>query len=654
MHKRMPSPGSVSAVSLAVLAYAFLIACPPATRAQAPAVPPAASPGGALPALPGETLPAPPEAGAFPVPPAVERPLGVEEGERVFVKEFRIEGVKDRPGKGIVEDEIQRLVEELRVKREGLEQVGDDGFTPAERDQIKDFMRQVVDNPDLDMKFDEYQALVDKLRQERQQRRAGLTVGQMQEIANAVTEYYRSAGFILAQAFIPAQEVVDGVVQIQVVEGRLGNVLAEGNERYSDETLAAPFEDLIDAPVTAGGTESAILTLTDYPGLSAFGVFRPGEEVGTSDLLLQVQDEDPWDASVRFDNHGTRFTGRNRLLGEFAWNNPTGGGDRLSGSALRTFRPRNSVFMSVDYEHPLFSPSTRGSIGASRNLFDVGDQFKDIGITGETEEAHAKIRQTLIRGRQANAYASLQLTRKNNFTKQNGTLLAEDNLSYLEGRVSLDNIDPEAKAINQGSIGVFYGLGGFLGGMTGPNDSLIPPSRQGKSGEFADNHWWKLEANYARLQKLNWANQSVLVRVEGQLSSSLLVSTEQYSIGGPANMRGYPIAEFLADSAIYGSLEWIVNAPFFAAEPSPFKNLSWGEVLRVSFFTDFASGDINDRLDEERPIGALGDFGLGVQLSVPGQFTARLQAARPFAFSTGLGDPRDDPTQYWFDLTYSF
>ena len=128
-------------------------------------------------------------------------------------------------------------------------------------------MKEAVNNPNQDYLGPEYEALVDLLRELKQERDAGMTVGQMQQVADAVTEYYRSAGYVLAQAFIPAQEVEDGVVSIEVLEGALGNVLVEGNEAYSTDLLAEPFAELIDAPVTADGVESAILTASDYPGL---------------------------------------------------------------------------------------------------------------------------------------------------------------------------------------------------------------------------------------------------------------------------------------------------------------------------------------------------------------------------------------------------
>ena len=153
-----------------------------------------------------------PPAISFPVPPVAERPLDVEEGDRVFVRKFNLRGVNDRPALGISQEDLAGLLERLRVDRQGLGDVDASGFTPAEKDEIAGFMQNVVTNRDQDMLFEDYQALIDKLRFERLKRDAGMTIGQLQEVASAVTEYYRSAGLILAQAFVPAQEVRDDLL----------------------------------------------------------------------------------------------------------------------------------------------------------------------------------------------------------------------------------------------------------------------------------------------------------------------------------------------------------------------------------------------------------------------------------------------------------
>ena len=110
-------------------------------------------------------------------PPVINRPLDVDEGERIQVARFELRGYTDR--------------EELGISREELEAL---------------------------------------LAQKQSERPDGFTVGHLQEVAVEVTRYYRSKGLILAQAFVPVQTVSDGVVEIEVMEGRLGEVLTEGTE----------------------------------------------------------------------------------------------------------------------------------------------------------------------------------------------------------------------------------------------------------------------------------------------------------------------------------------------------------------------------------------------------------------------------------------
>ena len=203
---------------LAVLGLLMLVAMP----ALGQTLPGAATPGGALPEIPetGFSTPVLPDE-LFPIPPVIDRPLGVEDGERLFVAKFLLKGTVDRPDQGILEAELKKMLEESRVVTQGLDKVGPDGFTGEERQEIASFMRAVVDDPEWDNQLADYEVLVDRLREERLDRDTGMTIGQMQEVANAVTQYYRNAGFILAQAFIPAQEVAEHHLRSRLATRRL-------------------------------------------------------------------------------------------------------------------------------------------------------------------------------------------------------------------------------------------------------------------------------------------------------------------------------------------------------------------------------------------------------------------------------------------------
>ena len=617
-------------------------------------LPGGALPGGALPVPPTSPPrpPSPADLEPFPVPPAVERPLDSNVGERLYVARFVLVGAEDHPEQGVRRADLEDLVEDLRREYLALVDVDDNGFTIVERERISDVVRGLVDAEDADRDTAALEALIEGLRQQRYRRLAGMTIGQIQEVAAAVTERYRSAGFILAQAIIPAQEVDDGVVTIEVFEGKLGAVVFQGNEMYRDAVLAAPFEDLIDAPVTASGIESVILTTSDFPGISVFGVFQPGTEIGETDLIVRVQDERRWQASLRADNYGTRFTGQYRVFADVQVNNPMGIGDRFYAAILRQFDPTNGRFWKLEYELPVGLPGTTMGVSGQRNPFDVGSDLAAADLSGESEIFRLFGRRSLIRSRQKNVSGILTWRRSNAVTSQAGIPIAEDVLSVAELEFDFDSIDSRARALNLGALGFTFGLGDLLGGHGEESAAQqpVPPSRRGASGEFASNDFFKTYGSYSRLQTLA-EDISLLLRTEGQWSPSLLTSLEQFSIGGPASVRGYPVAEALFDSGVFGSLELTMNAPGFSKVPA-FGGLTWGQVLRISFFSDFAYGQLNDPVISDRPDASFYGYGAGLAFGIPGELQGRLQYARPFGGAVSASDGSDD--RWWFELTYQF
>ncbi len=261
-------------------------------------------------------------------------------------------------------------------------------------------------------------------------------------------------------------------------------------------------------------------------------------------------------------------------------------------------------------------------------------------------------RRSLIRSRQKNVSGILTWRRSNAVTSQAGIPIAEDVLSVAELEFDFDSIDSRARGLNLGALGFTFGLGDLLGGH-GANEAAqqpVPPSRRGASGEFASNDFFKTYGSYSRLQTLA-EDISLLLRTEGQWSPSLLTSLEQFSIGGPASVRGYPVAEALFDSGVFGSLELTMNAPGFSKVPA-FGGLTWGQVLRISFFSDFAYGQLNDPVISDRPDASFYGYGAGLAFGIPGELQGRLQYARPFGGAVSASDGSDD--RWWFELTYQF
>ena len=545
-----------------------------------------------------------PAGGAVDIPAVIDRPLGIDEGPRIRVSRFLLLGAADYPRWGVRVAEIEALLEARRAHAAAA---------------------------------------------------GGFTIGRLQALADEVSGYYRERGLSLAYAILPVQQVEDGEVALQVFDGRLGGVLVEGNTLYEGALLRKPFQELVGQPVAGARIESALLRVTDYPGLSAFGVFQPGQRVGEADLMLKVQEERRVEGSLRLDNQGTRRTGRVRVRPVIEWNNPTGGADRLRFAGQSAYNPENQRYWSAEYRRPLGRDYGIGFL-LERNAFDVGGALASQEVAGETRNEGLYLERSLLRGRQRNLSAELRMMRKDSLTTRGMTPVSEDRLAVLQLRLEYDSVDIERRGLNFAYLTLARGFNDLLGAMgdgaSGAARARTPrgPSRRGGSGRYAGGQFQKAVFGYTRLQTLT-PHHSLLLRSELQTSADLLSPLEQFSMGGPESVRAYGVSELLWDRAAFLSAEYLIDAPFIAGRRA-FGSRTWGELLQFSLFLDYAIGKLNDPLPQDASsYEGYGGAGWSLRLNVPGRLASRLM----MAWSLGNREAENgrDP-QLWFDLTLDF
>jgi hemolysin activation/secretion protein len=555
--------------------------------AQLAPVPPAATPGGAQPfrARPDVEAVAPPA--VFEVPPLAERPLGLDEGPRVKVGAWHLEGAMTQSPYDVFLREVQTLVDE-----------------------------HLTTQPPN-----------------------GFTVNQMQAIADEVSLYYRNRGLFLTQAFVPAQEVRDGVVVLQIIEGSLGAVIVEGNAIYDADVVQLPFARLIGEPIREGAIEEALLTLQEFPGLTVFGTFREGANLGETELLVQVREEDRATYRPILDNYGSEYTGKGRFTLDIDVNNPFGAADRLAAYFLKTWDPSNGLYGGVDYLTTI-GERAQGRIGGgfARNTFDVTDPTAGnvLGLRGVVEQADVRWQRSFAQSRTYRGGGSLALGYKEATTEQPGDDPIDElwSLSYTFDYFS---VSPRRRGMNVGHIRAIAG-----------DNRGERVSRRGGSGATSAGSFGKLDFSYQRLQRFS-QNHALLLRLEGQASNELLASLEQYSIGGPANVRAYPVSEALVDTGGGATLEWIVDAPGFANRP--LGSRTWGDAFQVSVYTDWAGGEINDPFPfQDRTVNLRG-YGLGLQFTLPGRVSMRIDVATPDS-AIEPSNGRDPQTYVSFNMTF--
>lgn len=544
------------------------------------------------------------DAPVYNIPAVIDRPLKVDDGERVVVTHFDIRGAADHPEDGLY---------------------------------IKDFL-----------------ALMDGYKSKHA---SGMTVGELQEAANLVRDAYRKAGYPVAQAFIPAQEVKDGVVKVSVLEGVLGGVVVEKNTLYSEKLIKQGAQDVVGKPVRIASLESSLMKINDYPGMDVLGVLRPGKQVGEAELVLNAQNEDPYEYFVTADNHGTVATGQSRVFAGASANNLLGWADRLDVVALRTFSPSDSLYGSTYYEAQTPVPSLRAGGGYSVNGYDVGKAYTPLPVTGKTEQWDAYLLNSWKRSRQLSLSSRFNLASRYAQVRDDATnaLINRDRLTVASAGLDADFVDARFHGVNH--LGATYskGINGVFGAMDedGKTAGGVFSSRQGGDGKYAGGNFRKVATNYTRVQTLPFKSELQL-RANTQYSKDMLVSLEQFSLGGPHSVRAYPVGEFQFDKGWFASAEWFLRAPFIA-EKDAFGGRKWGDILRVSAFFDYAGGINNNPTALEVTNGTdkveLSGAGLGVELNVPKAFFVKVEAATPVSHYDASN--RHNP-QYWLSAGLQF
>ncbi len=599
--------------------------------ADRPAVarPGAVQPGAVQPGTVAPTVAAPtvvPAPDGVEVPKMIDRPFAVDEGPYVQVREFNLIDFADLPQHGISMAEVRGII-----------------------------AQQLAEQP-----------------------ARGFSIGELQLVADVVTSHYRGKGLILASATLPVQTVTEGVVDIQLLVGVLGRILVEGGSQYDEAVLRKPFSGLVGKPVTKAGIEKALLSITDFPGLSVYGVFQPGLRVGEADITLTIQEEKPFDISLRADSHGLRETGRYRPRIIVSWNNPTGGADRLTLSAQRAFEPNLSHYWSMEYQRYIGWGLT-GGLSYFQNRFTVDPKrANNIQISSISQQAAAHMEYSAIRSRQENLSFRSSLTRKTSSVFLSGREENRADLSTLDLSLRYDLVDTLhplrflydalfdigedfGGGLNFFELRAARGFPEFLGAMGCQRPDAIGPSRRKPDRSFTCGGFYKFFGSFSRLQLLS-KNQSMLLRGEFQQTEDALTSLEQYSVGGPNNVRAYPEAQALYDNALFLSMDYIFNAPFIA-DKTALGNRTWGELLQVSAFFDYALGRLNfplktnrgaTNLEEKGAWVPYGGYGVSVRFNIPGMIDSRVIWAHQTGEKQRTPTDNERREQLWAEFTYSF
>jgi hemolysin activation/secretion protein len=369
---------------------------------------------------------------------------------------------------------------------------------------------------------------------------------QLEEAAARISRYYRERGYIVARAYLPAQQIKDGMVEIAVIEGRYGDIKHNNASLVRDSVVASHTEGLRGATVHELKLERQLLLLNDLAGVAdARASLSPGAKVGETTVTFDVAAAPRFSGSVELDNYGNRFTGANRATGRLAIASPLGLGDALSAQFTKGFDGLD--YARAGYQLPLGGDGLKLGGVYAHTRYRLGKSFAPLDASGASDSYTADLSYPFVRMRNFNLYGRMAYN-VNQFQDRIGLSgsVTDRNAHAVQTTLSGDARD----AVWGGGITVFA-----LAFAHARLDIETPGARadddasartQGRSDK------WNL--NVLRLQSLG-ANAALYFSLAAQKASRNLDSSEKFVLGGANGVRAYPQGEASGDSGYLATAE---------------------------------------------------------------------------------------------------
>ncbi|WP_457281568.1 ShlB/FhaC/HecB family hemolysin secretion/activation protein [Polaromonas sp. P5_D5] len=365
--------------------------------------------------------------------------------------------------------------------------------------------------------------------------------------AAKITAYYRTRGYLVARAYLPAQEIQGGVVALGIREGVIGRVVAEpdANVRLDPDLIGRHLAGLQPGEVIQeSDLENTLLRLSDIAGVTVKAVLRPSAEPGATDIIVKVSEMGAITSRVSIDNGGSYYTGANRLSANLSLNDALGMGESFSLNTQQTFEGLRIA--GVGYVQPL--GTTGLSVGANFAglQYNIGKNLKEVEARGEARVSTLFLNAALLRSRRANMNLSLA-TEYRHFQDTTGGTTVEKSANLMSAGLSGDWRDDWTGASANNSWNARLGMG-YLKKET-PNDAALDRFTANAAGDYK-----KLNLSFSRLQQLG-GGYSLLGSVTAQYADKNLDASEKMSLGGSGGVRAYPAGEAAGDQGMLARLE---------------------------------------------------------------------------------------------------
>lgn len=380
-----------------------------------------------------------------------------------------------------------------------------------------------------------------------------LSFPQIQRIANAMTAAYRAQGFSVATVMLPAQDITDGAIKLQVFEGRLEKTAAKPVKHpvlmlKSSAELSLVIE-AGDAAIPQSrrnalrqaDVERAVMVAAEVTGTQVEGHLEPGTAEGSTRLNFDVTPLESFSGNVRLDNAGSASTGRTQVQAQLTGRNLATPGDVLNANLLTTEKGASLSSYGLGYELPVGVQGWRLGARASTSEYDLGGTFANKGFAGKSDALGVYTSYALQRRFDAATDVRLGYNKVDLMDRNGTTVLSangrESDIVWADLRGNYNDTALGRAAYNQWGVSASFG---DLAYNTASRQSSDAAGLKTAGG------YQVFTADYLRDQVIAgpWSAQ---VAWRGQVANKNLDSYHKFRLGGANGVRAFAEGEGAGD-----------------------------------------------------------------------------------------------------------
>ncbi|MEG5174504.1 ShlB/FhaC/HecB family hemolysin secretion/activation protein [Microcoleus sp. B3-D7] len=357
------------------------------------------------------------------------------------------------------------------------------------------------------------------------------TLEQLKQIADKITEIYLNRGYITSRAVLPPQTITAGVVQIQVIEGKLARIEVEGTKRLNPNYIRSRIRLGAGMPLSTASLEDQLRLLRVDPLFdNVEASLRAGDNEGESILIVRISEANPFQPTFSIDNYSPPSVGSERLGVSLRHRNITGNGDELAGAYYRSLG--DSDVFDFSYRVPLNAMNGTLQLRAAPNRNSiVQEPFDAFDISGKSHLFEVSYRQPLRRT------PIEEFALSAGFTYQTGR-------TFVAGEPTPFGIGPDSNGVTTTSaikLGQDYIRRDPQGAWALRSQFTIGTSlfdATQNEGSDPDGQFFSWLGQVQRVQRLN-DKHLLILQADLQLSANSLLPSQQFVIGGGQSLRGY-------------------------------------------------------------------------------------------------------------------